>query len=119
MTFKILLFLPLLVLSAFSHADQVMIMPIDDLAHNVSQLTVKQALMAKDDTLVLIKGEIVSSKGDEEYWFKDATGRIEVEIDDHLFRGRRVSPDMTVTIIGEVDKEWQEISIDVEQLQIH
>jgi len=120
MIFKKWLLLSLIIFSALISAEEVM--PMRQTYVGVAgeyRLTVKQALTARDDTLVLLKGYIISSKGDDEYWFADATGRIEIEIDDHLFMETPVSSYMSVTIVGEIEKEWKDISIEVEQLQIH
>ena len=76
-------------------------------------VTVKQALEMRDDTRVSLKGNIVKSLGDEAYTFKDATGTIEVEIDDDIWRGQMVKPEDVVVISGEMDKDWSHISIDV------
>ncbi|MCI6988439.1 MAG: NirD/YgiW/YdeI family stress tolerance protein [Campylobacter sp.] len=67
--------------------------------------TVKEALSAKDDTKVILVGNITKSLGDENYEFKDATGTIVVEIDDDDWRGQNVGVNDTVRIIGEVDSE--------------
>jgi len=118
--FKKLILLSLATFSAACFAEKVMPMKnrCDESATNYV-LNVKQALIARDDTDVSIRGYIVSSLGDEEYWFADATGRIEVEIEDHLFNGYIPSPDQLVTIVGEVEKEWLDISIEVDYLQVH
>lgn len=82
------------------------------------KLTVLQVQDAQDETLVSITGHIVSTQGDENYLFKDETGEIQVEIDNHLFQGQAVTPETLITIIGEVDKEWKQISIDADSLLI-
>ena len=82
------------------------------------RLTVLQVQDAQDETLVSITGHIVSTQGDENYLFKDETGEIQVEIDNHLFQGQAVTPETLITIIGEVDKEWKQISIDADSLLI-
>jgi len=120
MIFKTLLLLSSIIFSVLIGAEEVT--PMRQTGASLAgeyRLTVKQALTAQDDTLVLVKGYIISSKGDEEYWFEDATGRIEIEIDDRLFTQGSIKAYMLVTIVGEIEKEWKDISIEVEQLLIH
>lgn len=80
--------------------------------------TVANALEASDDTKVQLTGKIISSLGDEHYLFRDQTGEIKIEIDHDLWQGRNVTPEMTIMIIGEVDKNWSKSVIDVDRLQI-
>ncbi len=83
--------------------------------------TVAQAKSARDDTPVVLTGHIVSrAAGDHEhYLFRDSTGEIVVDIDDELFLGRTVTPETTVRLYGEVDKELMErTKIDVKSLEI-
>ncbi len=72
--------------------------------------TVAQAKSAWDETPVVLTGHIVSRTGGdhEHYLFRDATGEIIVDIDDKLFMGRTVTPQTTIRIYGEVDKEVME-----------
>lgn len=76
-------------------------------------ITVQQALEMRDDARVSLKGSIVNSLGDEAYIFRDATGTIEVDIDNDVWSGLTVGPEDVITISGEVDKEWTHTSIDV------
>lgn len=83
----------------------------------VDPTTVAQALDAKDDTPVVLKGNIVKALGSELYLFKDSTGEIHIEIDMEDWRGQQVGPNDTVTIYGEVDTEWNRpVEIDVDQI---
>lgn len=79
-------------------------------------VTVQQALTMGDDAIVSLRGNIAKSLGDEHYLFQDATGSIEVEIDDDDWRGQQVGPEDTVLITGEVDRGWSKITIDVDRL---
>ena len=82
--------------------------------------TVKQALVAKDDTKVEVKGYVVKAIGDEKYQFRDSTGTITVDIDDDLWNGKAVSAKTSVTLIGEVDidhKPAKRVEIDVDQVR--
>ncbi len=83
--------------------------------------TVAQALAARDDTPCVLTGNIVRREaGDHEhYLFRAATGDIIVDIDDDLFMGRTVTPQSTIRIYGEVDKEaFERTKIDVKRFDI-
>ncbi|RKG31114.1 NirD/YgiW/YdeI family stress tolerance protein [Acinetobacter tianfuensis] len=83
-------------------------------------VTVKQALNAKDNTAVQLKGYVVKAVGDEKYQFRDSTGTINVEIDDELWHGKAVSAKTPVTLIGEVDVDYKpakRVEIDVDQVK--
>ena len=82
--------------------------------------TVKEALNSKDDTPVMLKGQVIKSLGDEKYQFKDATGTITVDVDDELWQNRAISPTTPVTLIGEVDidhKPMKRVEIDVDEVK--
>ena len=83
--------------------------------------TVAQARAARDDTPCVLTGRIVRREaGDHDhYLFRDATGDIVVDIDDDLFMGRTVTPETTIRIYGEVDKEaFERTKIDVKRFDI-
>ncbi len=83
-------------------------------------MTVKDLLAnGRDDQLVVLEGYIVDQIKHEDYTFKDATGQIEVEIDDRVFAGQRVDPNTKVRIEGEYEKELVEPNtVDVHRLTI-
>ncbi|AAN53045.1 NirD/YgiW/YdeI family stress tolerance protein [Shewanella oneidensis] len=87
---------------------------------NVKQVirSVVSANNASDDDKVELTGYIVSSIGDDDYIFRDATGDIKANIDDDLWHGYTVTPDTKVIIRGEVDKDWSKVTVDVENIQI-
>lgn len=76
------------------------------------------SLNASDDTKVELTGNLTMSLGDDDYMFQDATGEISVEIDDDLWFGRTVTPDNTIIIRGEVEKDWNNTSIDADSLEV-
>lgn len=80
--------------------------------------TVKAAKDASDDDKVVLKGKIKSSLGHEDYIFVDESGEITVEIDDKKWHGRTVTTEDTIVLRGEVDKDWNELTIDVDSLEI-
>lgn len=82
--------------------------------------TVQQALKARDDTPVTLTGHIVSraSNDDDEFIFRDATGDIRIEVEDHAWNGQNISPNDKVTIQGEVDhNRFSKSTIDVYSIQ--
>ncbi len=84
-----------------------------------NECTVKQAKNMRDDSPVTLTGKIVQRIKGDKYLFRDATGEITIDIDDEDFRGLTVTPDNTVRIYGEVDKDFGRNSeIDVKSLQI-
>ncbi len=84
----------------------------------LSTITVAQALELGDDTAVVLEGKIEKSLGKEQYVFQDATGSVTVEIDDDDWRGLTVTPQNTVIIKGEVEKDMFKTEIDVDAIEI-
>lgn len=84
---------------------------------NGSSATVESAKSLRDDTWVTLRGNIVERISDDLYLFKDATGTINVDIDDKRWNGLTVTPQDTVEIQGEVDKDWNSVEIDVKQIR--
>ncbi|MFV0576512.1 MAG: YgiW/YdeI family stress tolerance OB fold protein [Vibrio sp.] len=81
--------------------------------------SVKAAKDAKDDAKVVLTGKIKSSLGDEDYIFVDAAGdEITVEIDDHKWNGRTVTTDHTIVVYGEVDKDWNSVTVDADRIEV-
>jgi len=84
-------------------------------------MTAKDLLAkGKDDQYVRLKGKLTSHKGDEDYEFTDASGKITVEIDaDRFPQGVTVDHNTTVELTGEFDKEmFGEATLDVEQIKV-
>ncbi|ANE32701.1 YgiW/YdeI family stress tolerance OB fold protein [Campylobacter hyointestinalis] len=71
-------------------------------------ISVKEALSARDDTMVSLKGKIVKQIKHDKYEFSDGTGSIIVEIDDDVWRGLFVGSEDLVEIKGEVDNDMLE-----------
>lgn len=88
-------------------------------APSVAPMTVKQALDQRDDSIVVLTGKIVNSLGDEKYTFRDDTGDVIIEIDDEDWGGIKVTPENTIEIVGEVDKEFMKpTKIDVKSFSV-
>lgn len=90
-------------------------------ATQTSVITVMDAKNLRDDTRVVLRGNIVRSLGDEKYAFRDASGEITVEIDDDIWHGQMVSPKDPVEIRGEIDRDFRlsgdSIEIEVDQIR--
>ena len=80
--------------------------------------TVAEALGYSDDTPVVLVGKIERSLGDEKYLFKDSSGTVTVDIDNDDWRGITVTPNDTVVIEGEVDKDFFKTQIDVDTVRL-
>lgn len=78
--------------------------------------TVKEAKEMNDDTYVTLRGNIEKRIKGDHYMFRDATGTIEIEIDDDKWHGLTVGPEDVVEILGEVDKGWMSTTIDVKSI---
>ena len=84
-------------------------------------MTAKDLLAnGKDDQYVRLKGKLTSHKGDENYEFTDASGKIMVEIDaDRFPAGVTVDHNTLVELTGEFDKEmFGDSTVDVEQIKV-
>lgn len=86
--------------------------------HQAKYITAAQAKKMPDNAYVTLKGKITSKIGNEKYLFQDSTGTIEIEIDDKDWRGVQAGPNDTVIIEGEIDKEWNSVSIDVDFVRL-
>ncbi len=67
-------------------------------------ITAEQAKALSDDAKVRLRGSIVDSLGGDKYTFRDQSGTVIVEIETEKWRGQKISPQDTVEIHGEVDK---------------
>ena len=80
--------------------------------------TVKNAIELKDDSRVIVEGYIVKELKDELYLLKDASGEVEIEIDDEDFRNIKVTANDKVRITAEVDSDWSTTSLEAEYFEI-
>lgn len=69
-----------------------------------------------DDSRVVLEGRIEKQVRREHYIFRDASGRIEVEIDDDVWRGVNVTPRDKVRLTAEVDQDWNRTEVDVKSV---
>ena len=78
--------------------------------------TVKAAMDMADDSMVTLQGKIEKRIKKDKYTFQDATGSMTVEIDKDIWNGQTVTPQDTVVISGELDRDGKHAKLDVEQL---
>ena len=73
----------------------------------------------RKDTMVKLKGFIIEQLGDDNYMFKDATGKIKVEIDKKRLPAATFNENTEMEIIGEVDYDLLEgTEIEVKNVEI-
>jgi uncharacterized protein (TIGR00156 family) len=80
-------------------------------------VTVKEAKELKDDTPVVLRGKVEKFFGDEKYLFSDSSGNITIEIDDKLWKGISIDQNDLVEIMGEVDKDFVKVEVDVKSIK--
>ncbi|RJG12532.1 NirD/YgiW/YdeI family stress tolerance protein [Pseudomonas cavernicola] len=85
---------------------------------NMQITTVAAALEAADDTPVMLQGQIVKRLKDDTYEFQDATGTLEVEIDDEDWPPQAVSEQAKVRLSGEVERHLTGREIDVDIVEV-
>lgn len=78
--------------------------------------SVKDAMSLRDDAYIKMRGKIVKHSHKDKYIFRDATGDITIEIDKDKWRGLSVNENDLVEIVGEVDKDWNSVEIDVDYI---
>jgi len=83
---------------------------------NATPTTAAKAKDLKDDSWVTLRGNITERLSDDRYVFRDASGTVNVEIDQKRWNGQNVTPQDQVEIQGKVDKDWNEFEIEVKQI---
>lgn len=81
-------------------------------------VNVESALTMSDDRAVTLQGKLIRKLEEEHFTFRDASGDIEVEIDDDLLRDQIITPEDEIRISGEIDVDKNLISVDVDSLVI-
>jgi len=69
-----------------------------------AELTVEETHQARVGTYAVVTGQIINRLREDYYTFRDDTGEIRVEIAPTIWRERRVSPETTVRLFVEVDR---------------
>lgn len=112
------LLIPLLVAPVALHASDALAGYTGPGASAVAT-TVAQARQQRDDHAVLLLGHLVAKVGDERYRFRDATGDIEVEIDDEDMPHPPIGASATVELLGKVDTHrFKPTDIEVKRVQV-
>ena len=75
--------------------------------------TVAEAIRMRDDSKVHLRGNIIQQIGYDTFTFRDATGTITLEIDADKWAGQTITPEDTVSIFGEIDKDWNSVEVEV------
>jgi uncharacterized protein (TIGR00156 family) len=80
-------------------------------------VTVNQARILPDNSIVILTGNIVRAFGDEWYRFRDETGEILIEIDRRLWYDLSVSENDRVEITGKLESGLGRAVIDVKSIR--
>jgi uncharacterized protein (TIGR00156 family) len=82
-------------------------------------MSVSEVRQLGDDKAVVMKGSIEKHLSKDKYQFVDGTGRVVVEIDGEEWRGQNVTPNDTVIIIGETEKDlFSDPLVDVNSVEV-
>jgi len=79
--------------------------------------TVEQAKTLRDDSPVILRGNILRSLGNEKYLFSDGTGTITIEIERKVWGTLSVDENDRVEISGEIERERRSIEVDVKTIK--
>ena len=72
----------------------------------------------RSDKAVKLQGYIIEQINTEDFWFQDATGKIEIEIEPENMPKIPFNEKTELIIIGEVDSDWLEgVEIEVDEIQ--
>ena len=81
--------------------------------------TVADARAQRDDHPVVLRGALRAKLGHERYQFRDASGQIEVEIDDDDLPPQAIGADTVVELHGKVDTHrFKPTDIDVDRVTV-
>lgn len=81
-------------------------------------ISVKQALSAKDNSMVTLVGNITQQIDDDEFLFTDGTAQIKVEIKRRAWNGLDVGPNDKIRINGKLDNEaFEKAEIEVYRVE--
>lgn len=84
-----------------------------------SATTAQTTSKAADSTPVALEATLAHHIGNDIYEFRDATGKVHVEIDPEDFPlNTPIEATTKVRLAGEVEKEWGAVEIDVKRLEV-
>lgn len=78
--------------------------------------TVTEVLKMRDNAYASLRGKLERHVGGDHYIFRDATGSATVDIDQDKWAGQNISPQDTVIIDVEVDKDWNHTELEVKRI---
>ncbi|MBS9424865.1 YgiW/YdeI family stress tolerance OB fold protein [Photorhabdus caribbeanensis] len=78
--------------------------------------TTQQVKNMRDDSWVVLEGHIESRIHSDHFIFRDNAGIVEVEVDHKYWNGQTITPQDRVRLEGEVDKEWNGMTVDVKKV---
>lgn len=86
--------------------------------YTVEEIKANASSLDKSDAIVQLKGFVVEQINKEDYWFKDSTGKILVEIEKDALPAGTFDDKTEVVIIGEVDYDVLEgVEIEVDEVR--
>lgn len=87
---------------------------------SIPLMTAKQIVeTGVDDQPARIQGYLVSHDHGKHYTFADGSGRLKVEISDkHFPTGQPVNAQQRVELVGEIDKGFNKLEFEVDQLRV-
>lgn len=84
---------------------------------NMKKSSINEALKMKDDSFVVIQGNIVKRITNDKYMFKDSTGTITVEIDDEKWTGISANTKDKLELAGEIERKFNTVELDVDTIR--
>ncbi len=78
--------------------------------------TVAEVLQMRDNAYASLRGKLERHVGGDHYIFRDATGSVAVDIGQDKWAGQNISPQDTVIIHAEVDKDWNDTELEVKRI---
>ncbi len=87
-------------------------------SHYERVTTVEQAQAARRGRSVTLDGFVVKHLRGRYYLFRDATGEMRVKIRRLVWRDRRVTSKTPVRLVGQIDRDFRELYINVDRVEV-
>ena len=84
---------------------------------NIKKTSISEALKMKDNSFVVIQGNIIKRITNDKYMFKDSTGMITVEIDDEKWTGISADTKDKLELAGEIERKFNTVELDVDTIR--
>lgn len=85
---------------------------------DIPLLSIAEIKKAPDEHYIRVQGNITEYLNSELYVFEDASGTINIEIDDDVWDGLYVHPQDRVEITGEVERDFFSIKVEVDKIRL-